>query len=159
MKLFNKEIKMDIVYIAIIGLLAGIGGTLGVQHALKPKDKDDTAEVLNAIKELESSIDKAEAKAIVNLTEVDLLKVPCSEAYIEKHTESLCREMFCRMNRQGQGQGSTTKECDSIGNSINSVNSIKTCMAYWNEKTLTTRGGLDQNSQYVQCLNIFEKRK
>ena len=154
-----KGVKMDVVYMTVIGLLLGVGGTLGIQHALKPKDKDDTAEVLKAINELESSIDKAEAKAIENLTEVDLLKVPCSETYIEKHTESLCREMFCRMNRQGQGQGSTSKECDSIGNAINSTSAIKTCMAYWNEKTLTTRGGLDQNAQYVQCLNIFEKRK
>ena len=79
---------MDTVYIAVIALLVGVGGTLGVQHALRPKDKDDTAEVLKAIKELESSIDKAEASAIVSLTEVDLLKIQCSSEYIEKHSES-----------------------------------------------------------------------
>lgn len=153
-----KGVKMDIVYMTVIGLLLGVGGTLGIQHALKPKDKDDTAEVLKAIKELESSIDKAEAKAIENLTEVDLLKIPCSEEYIEKHGESLCREMFCRMNRQGQAQGSTAKECDAISNTINSQASLKTCMVYWDDKTRTSRG-LDQNSRYAQCLNLFEKRK
>lgn len=150
---------MDTVYIAVIALLVGVGGTLGVQHALRPKDKDDTAEVLKAIKELESSIDKAEASAIVSLTEVDLLKIPCSSEYIEKHSESLCREMFCRMNRQGQGQGSTAQECDSIGNAINSKAAIQTCMAYWDENTLTSRGGLDQNSRYARCISLFEKRK
>jgi len=149
---------VDIVYIAIIGLLTGIGGTLGVQHALKPKDKDDTAEVLKAIKDLESSIDKAEAKAIVSLTEVDLLKVPCSSEYIKQHGESLCREMFCRMNRQGKGDGATSKECDAIANTINSQAALKTCSKYWSENTVGRRG-LDQNSQYVQCLNVFEKRK
>lgn len=149
---------MDVIYIAVIGLLVGVGGTLGVQHALRPKDKDSAAEVIRALKELESSIDKAEASAIVALTEVDLLKVPCSEDYIEKHGQSLCREMFCRMNRQGQAQGSTAKECDAISNTINSQAALKTCMVYWDDKTRTSRG-LDQNSQYVQCLNLFEKRK
>ena len=149
---------MDTIYIAVIALLVGVGGTLGVQHALRPKDTDDTVEVLKAIKELESSIDKAEASAIIALTEVDLLKIPCSEEYIEKHGESLCREMFCRMNRQGQAQGSTAKECDAISNTINSQASLKTCMVYWDDKTRTSRG-LDQNSRYVQCLNLFEKRK
>jgi hypothetical protein len=153
-----KGVKMDTIYIAVIALLAGVGGTLGVQHALRPQDTDDTVEVLKAIKELESSIDKAEASAIIALTEVDLLKIPCSEEYIEKHGESLCREMFCRMNRQGQAQGSTAKECDAISNTINSQASLKTCMVYWDDKTRTSRG-LDQNSRYAQCLNLFEKRK
>jgi hypothetical protein len=154
-----KEISMDIIYIGIIGLLAGIGGTLGVQHAIRPKDKDDTVEVLNAIKGLEDSIHKAEADAIKNLTEVDLLKIPCSSEYIEKQGESLCREMFCRMNRQGQGQGSTTQECDAIGNAINSKAAIQTCMTYWDDSTTTRRGGLDQNSRYARCISLFDKRK
>jgi hypothetical protein len=151
--------KMDTLYISLIALLVGVGGTLGVQHALRPKDIDNSVEVLRAIKDLESSIDKAESQAIISLTEVDLLKVPCSSEYIETQGESLCREMFCRMNRQGQGKGSTTQECDAIGNAINSKAAIQVCMAYWDDKTITSRGGLDQNSRYARCISLFEKRK
>lgn len=155
----RKVINMELLYIGIIGILVGVGSTLGVQHATRPKDKDGTVEVLKAISGLEDSIHKAEADAIKNLTEVDLLKVPCSYAYIEKQGESLCREMFCRMNRQGQGKGSTTQECDAIGNAINSKAAIQVCMSYWDDSTLTRRGGLDQNSRYARCISLFDKRK
>ena len=146
------------ILIGIIGLLIGIGGTLGVQQATKPKQVDRTPEILAAIKDLESEIDKAEAKAIVSLTETDLLKVPCSSEYIEKKGETLCREMFCRMNRQGQGEGSTAKECDAISNTINSKTAIDVCMVYWADDTVGRRG-VDPNSKFAQCINLFEKRK
>ena len=146
------------VAIGIICFLVGIAGTLGVQQAAKPKAVDRTPEILQAVKDLESEIDKAEAKAIVSLTETDLLKIPCSKEYMEAHGESLCREMFCRMNRQGQGDGSTAKECDAISNTINSQAALKSCIQYWSDETVGRRG-VDQNSKYVQCLNVFEKRK
>ena len=92
------------------------------------------------------------------MTETDLLKIPCSAEYMEAHGESLCREMFCRMNRQGQGDGSTAKECDAISNTINSQAALKSCIQYWGDETVGRRG-VDQNSKYVQCLNVFEKRK
>ncbi len=144
--------------IGIICLLVGIAGTLGVQQATAPKAIDRTPEVLEAVKNLESEIEKAEASAIVSLTETDLLKIPCSKEYMEVNGESLCREMFCRMNRQGQGDGSTAKECDAISNTINSQAALKSCIQYWGDETVGRRG-VDQNSKYVQCLNVFEKRK
>ena len=144
--------------IGVICFLIGIAGTLGVQQATQPKPMDRTPEVLEAIKHLESEIDKAEAKAIVSLTETDLLKIPCSSEYIEKKGETLCREMFCRMNRQGKGDGSTAQECDAISNTINSKTAIDVCMVYWSEDTATNRG-LNQNSKYAQCISLFEKRK
>jgi hypothetical protein len=152
-----KELKMDIA-IGVICFLVGIAGTLGVQQATAPKANDRTPEVLEALKHLESELAKAEAKAIVSLTETDLLKVPCSSEYIEKNGETLCREMFCRMNRQGKGDGSTAQECDAISNTINSKTAIDKCMVYWTDDTSTARG-LNQNSKYAQCISLFEKRK
>ena len=148
---------MELVYIGIIGLLAGIGGTLGVQHATKPQE-DRTEEVLKAIKGLESEIDKAEAEAVKSLTQTDLLAVPCSEKYIKENGEGMCREMWCRMNRQGQGQGSEASECNAIANTINSKFIVDQCMKLWDDTT-EGRRGIDQNSKFAQCLNIYKIRK
>ena len=57
--------RMETVLIGIIGLLVGVGATLGTQQALKG-DQDRTEDVLKAIKDLESEIDKAEAQATKN---------------------------------------------------------------------------------------------
>ena len=149
---------MELVYIGIIGLLAGIGGTLGVQQATKPK-QDRTEEVLKAVKGLESEISKAEAKAVRSLTETDLLSVPCSSEYISVHGEGLCREMFCRMNRQGQGDGAEQSECNAIANTINSKFIVTQCMALWETDQPAGRNGINQNSKFAQCLYIFDKRK
>lgn len=115
-----------------------------------------TSEILTAIGELEDEFSKAQATAVVNLTEPDLLRVPCSSEYITSNGDLLCREMFCRMNRQGGGQnsgggaGATEQDCSSI--SAAAVNSLKieTCMPYWGEGA-----GSDQNSQFWRCMTAF----
>ncbi len=115
-----------------------------------------TSEILTAIGELEDEFSKAQAAAVVNLTQPDLLRVPCSSEYITSKGDLLCREMFCRMNRQGGGQnsgggaGATEQDCSSI--SAAAVNSLKieTCMPYWGEGA-----GSDQNSQFWRCMTAF----
>ena len=101
-QLFLTEDKMSTLAIILISALGGGlvtgGGIWAVQS--KRNKTEDTSSILEAVKNLESSLDKADATAIVNLTETDLLKTPCSTEYIEKQgNDLLCREMFCRMNR------------------------------------------------------------
>ena len=157
---------MSTLAIIIISALSGgivTGGTIwGIQHNQNKKNAE-TKEVIEAIAKLESSLDKADAAAIQNLTETDLLKIPCSAEYIEKQgNDLLCREMFCRMNRQGSasggGAGSTTVECEEISNMINSRYIISQCLQYWDENT-SSNNGINQNSKYSQCLEIYGKRK
>ena len=150
--------RMETVLIGIIGLLVGVGATLGTQQALKG-DQDRTEDVLKAIKDLESEIDKAEAQATKNLTQTDLLQVPCSAQYIIDNGEGLCREMWCRMNRQGSAQGAESSECNAISNTINSKFIVEQCMKLWNDESTAGRRGIDQNSKFAQCLHIFDKRK
>ena len=141
-----------------IVLAAFLGGGLVTGTVVwKLQDRSTKAEdILAAVSNLETQFEQSQAEAVIHLTEPDLLKVPCSEDYMAKNGDLLCREMFCRMNRQGGGQnsgggaGATAQDCSSIsGASVNLVK-IKTCMPYWEEKA-----GSDQNSQFWRCMSAF----
>lgn len=160
---------MDPLTIALIAFIGGgaiTGGTIwGIQNA--NKNKESTADVLEAIAGLETKFEQAQAQAVTNLTEPDLLKIPCSLEYINGTVDKdgnvtkgngdlLCREMFCRMNRQGGGQnsgggaGATESDCSAI--SAVQINKLKidTCMEYWD-----AAGNNDQNSKFARCVNQF----
>jgi hypothetical protein len=169
-----KEKIMEPITIALIAFIGGgvvTGGTIwGIQNAEKNKEK--TADVITAIGNLETKFEQAQAKAVSNLTEPDLLKVPCSADFINgtfdtegkqltpANGDMLCREMFCRMNRQGGGQnsgggaGATAQDCSAISDANISVLIAKTCLPLWAEGA-----GADQNSQYSRCIDLFEDKK
>ena len=145
-----------------IALLAFIGGSVvtgGTILAIN-NSKQEQQDVVAIISSLESQFEKAQASAVTNLTEPDLLKVPCSSEYIEQHGDLLCREMFCRMNRQGGGQnsgggaGATESDCSSISDAGISILIADTCLPFWSEGA-----GADQNSQYSRCIDIFDDNK
>ena len=141
----------------LVGALVSGGGLVAIDKRNQQVD-NDTSEVITAISQLESKVDQAKAQSITNLTAPDLLKVPCSVEYLASNGTMLCREMFCRMNRQ-QGEGASGKECDEISNIANSLLIIDACMKYWDESTKNERGALDQNSKYAQCVQLFASRK
>jgi len=165
---------MSALTIALIAFLSGglvTGGTIwGIQSAENKKEK--TADVIEAIAGLETRFEQAQATSVTNLTEPDLLKIPCSSEFINgtfndegdqispANGDMLCREMFCRMNRQGGGQnssggaGATAQECSAISDANISVLIVKACMPYWEEKS-----GADQNSRYSRCIDIFSDAK
>ena len=152
---------MDPLSIGLICFLGGAvvtGGTIWGITASKGDKDQNTSNIIKEIGKIGGKIEAANAEATKKLTNTDLLAIPCSEKYLKDNGESLCREMFCRMNRQGDGKGSSGSECDQIANTINSDLQIKTCMNYWGEDTAGNRG-LNQNSRYAQCLQVFEKRK
>ena len=66
--------------------------------------KDETAEKQQAV--------------ILQLTDLDLVKPVCAPDFIEKNTDLLCREMFCRMQQRGI-DAKTGSECENIGNVLN----------------------------------------
>ena len=125
---------MSVLSIVLISALSGGLVTGGTLWAIDKKNEDNanTEEILKAIGELETEYQKAQANAVTNLTEPDLLKIPCSMEFINgtfdksgnqinpANGDLLCREMFCRMNRQGGGQnssggaGATENDCSAI---------------------------------------------
>ena len=171
-----KTLKERLMDPFTIGLLCFLGGGLvtggaiwGIQNAEKNKEK--TADVLKALGELETKFEKAQAKAVTNLTEPDLLKVPCSMEFINgtfdaegkqltpANGDLLCREMFCRMNRQGGGQnsgggaGATETDCSAISGVQINLLKVNTCMEYWD-----VEGNNDQNSKFARCIVQFDKK-
>jgi hypothetical protein len=168
-----KERIMDPLTIGLLCFLGGglvTGGTIwGIQSA--EKEKENTADVINAIGNLETKFEQSQAQAVTNLTEPDLLKIPCSMEFINgtfdkdgkqltpPNGDLLCREMFCRMNRQGGGQnssggaGATESDCASI--SAVQINKLKidACMTFWDAE-----GNNDQNSKFSRCIVQFDKK-
>ena len=103
---------MTWVYTLLGGLAAGIGGTV---LFIKSRNEPAPAPVVEQIQ-----IQK-------NLTQPDLLEVPCSSEYIEKNGEGLCREMFCRMTTRGIDSKTSGQECEEIANLLNSLQMLKAC--------------------------------
>tara|TARA_Y100001938_G_C8048504_1_gene410297 strand:- start:601 stop:1068 length:468 start_codon:yes stop_codon:yes gene_type:complete len=150
-------IKGDNMITAII--IAALSGGLitgGSMFLIEKRQKAQAQASANIIQALETEFEKAQAQAVTNLTEPDLLRVPCSSEYIDKRGDLLCREMFCRMNRQGGGANSSggpgAIESDCAAISAAAVNKLKidSCMIYWDQGS-----GSDQNSQFWRCMSAF----
>jgi hypothetical protein len=149
---------LAIVLISFIGGSVVTGGGIIAYNRSQQKQQDIQA----IISSLETQFEKAQANAVVNLTETDLLKIPCSAEYIEQKGDLLCREMFCRMNRQGGGQnsnggaGATSQECSDISQASLNKLKLETCMPYWNENTASPNG-VNLNSKFGICIEQFKK--
>ena len=156
--------------IALIAFITGGAVTGGTMLAIN-KSKEEEQDISQIISSLETQFEKAQASVAVELTQTDLLQVPCSSEYINGvydeqgnqkiagQGDLLCREMFCRMNRQGGGAGSnggagaTSQECQALSDTALNMLKIELCFGYWEEGA-----GADQNSKYSQCINQFEKK-
>ena len=157
-----KEKVMDPITIALIAFLGGgliTGGTIfGIQKANENKIQE-TTELVSAIGQLKDQLGEGQKQVMINLTDQDLLKDACSTDYIKEHTDSLCREMFCRMQNRGLDKGATQAECENISHITNSKHRLETCMPYWGEDTILEDGGFNKNSKYAICMNVFESRE
>ena len=102
----------ELILVGIIGLLMGAGATFGIIAGTQPKAGGD--EVASAQIEVQKQ-----------LTDTDLLKEPCSESFINLHSDLLCRELFCRMQQRGIDAKTGATDCEQIGNIANTIE-IKT---------------------------------
>ena len=82
------------------------------------------------------------------MTDVSLLEVPCSVAYIEKAEtgDLLCREMYCLLQNRGLDSSTSQAQCEEISNLKNSLIILDACK------------GLEPDP-YRACLQIFSQRK
>ena len=81
-----------------------------------------------------------------NLTEPDLLAVPCSLEYIKERGEGLCREMFCRMTTRGIDSKTSGTECESISNTINKALILEVCAVK------------PEAEEQRKCIEFFDRR-
>ena len=68
------------------------------------------------------------------LTNLDLLVEPCSPEFIEKNTDLLCREMYCRVMQRGVEAKTSGVECEEISNVANSSKIINHCETFLENK-------------------------
>ena len=127
--MMKVEVKMEWIFLAC-GVLAGGGTVWGIMRGQPPKVVE-TNKVIEKMVEVDRS-----------LTNEDLLKIPCSQEYMQKHGEGLCRELFCRMNTRGGAtqQTATSKECEAISNILNKKVILKIC------------------KQDKKCIEFFDRR-
>jgi hypothetical protein len=145
-----------------LGLLCFFGGLLvggGTMFGIKEADNKNTAELVEAIGELKTPLADAQGDVMRNMTDQDLLKEACSTAYLKEKGDSLCREMFCRMQNRGLDKGATTTECENISHITNAKSMLGECMQYWGDDTILTDGGFNKNSKFAVCMDVFEDRE
>jgi hypothetical protein len=126
---------MLIVYGLLGGLVVGVGGTLYV--------KRDVSESIIVVPE---PVIITESQVAEKLTDIDLLKVPCSSEYIEKNNDLLCREMFCLMQTRGIDSKVSGSDCSAISNVQNTMVILETCR--------DAESKLDD-----RCITIYRERK
>jgi len=141
---------MTIINIILISALGGgllTGGALYALEARSNKWEDlsiQQSEVIDRVLEVQNSIHKGEIDLQKNLTAPDLIAVPCSEEFIDKNGEGLCREMFCRLQTR-EGDGASQSECEEIANLNNTISILSECKV--------------MEIEIDQCLKVLDTRK
>lgn len=107
------------IIVSLASLLIGGGSTLLIVNK-KEEPVQQPAPTENVATE--------QQEVIKQLTNTDLLAVPCSQEFIEKNkSDVLCREMFCRMMTRGIDSKTGGQECEEISNLANSLSIISSC--------------------------------
>ena len=133
----------SLIIAAVVGLVVGIGGTIGIQQATKPKE--ETKPLVVAVGGDEVAQGQVEVQK--ELIDLDLLVEPCSKEFIKEQKDSLlCREMFCRMQQRGIDAQTSQTDCESISNIANTKTIQDAC------KDL-------KGDQLTACTELFFRRK
>lgn len=132
---------VEIIVAAVVGLALGIGGTVGVQVASKPKDPLVVAVGGDEVAKGQTDVQK-------QLTNLDLVADICAPAFIveQKQGDLLCREMFCRMQQRGIDAQTSQSDCNEIANISNTKSIQSACV------------DLEGDAKDV-CVDLFFKRK
>ena len=132
----------SIIIAAVVGLVVGIGGTVGIQQATKPKE--DPKPLVVAVGGDEVARGQTEVQK--ELIDLDLLVEPCSKEFIKEKDALLCREMFCRMQQRGIDAATSQQDCSEIANIANTKEIQDAC------KNL-------EGESFEVCTDLFFKRK
>lgn len=84
------------------------------------------------------------------LADIDLVKIPCSEKFIEQNGDLLCRELFCRMQQRGIDSKTSSVDCSGISNMNNSLKFIEVVAQYCKIEQEST-------DDYNRCFDRFNR--
>ena len=116
----------------LLGVCGGTLGTsalfiwLGTKEDPTQQILDKQTETIQQIATLQTKVDAEKIQIQKNLTNQDLLEIPCSASWMETNSDLLCREMFCRMQTR-EGAAASQDECEQIANVANSITIMKEC--------------------------------
>ena len=134
-----KEKPMSTIALSIlIGIIVGGTGAGITVHKIH-KSKQPTEQPTEQVAEKQVEVQ-------LQLTDLDLLKIPCSDEYIEKHSDLLCREMFCLMQTRGIDSQTSGSDCSAISNLSNTIEILEQC---------EDSEGLEKED----CYRLFRERK
>lgn len=142
--------KMTVFQIILISAMGGslltTGAILAIENRSKQWEKvsTDQSEVIKGLATLSGEMQKGKIDLQKNLTAPDLIEVPCSELFIDKNGEGLCREMFCRLQTR-EGDGASQSECEEIANLNNTISILTECK--------------NMEIEIDQCLKVLDTRK
>ena len=121
--------------IVVVALIAGAGAGAGVTSAINGNKGDESAVV--------------QADTARQLSNMDILKEPCSPSYIETSGDGLCREMFCWAQTNSTTGEASGISCDAISNINNTITVLDIC------------GKASQLSDdaMTSCYTLFRERK
>lgn len=124
-----REKSMSSLTLFLIGALIGVSGTSITVVSLnkKKQNNDSTQQIISEIGNLKDAVSKGQIDVQKNLTDLDLVRESCSEVFISKHGDGLCRELFCRMQQRGIDSKTSGSECESISNINNTITIIEQC--------------------------------
>ena len=124
----------------IVGLLGGVALTTTAWVVVERQNEPPPPIDIAAIVESTLALHKPSS----NLTEPDLLSVPCSLEYIATNGDLLCREMFCRMTTRGIDSKTSGGECEQISNIQNKLIILEECSKL--------------GDAYEGCVSLFDRR-
>jgi len=115
------------IYLIISLASFGLGaGAVALLKKAKPEEEEIAPPVV-----VQDQIALEQQEIIKQLTDIDLLSIPCSADYLKENNSLLCREMFCRMMTRGIDAKTAGNECEEISNIANTREIIKSCSEYY----------------------------
>lgn len=129
---FNLVMDMNTMIIAgIVGLVLGVGGTIGVQQATKPKEEPPPLVIADPV-----------AK---ELGKLDLVEPICHPEFISTNGDGLCKLLWC-MTQTNSATGEISGQmCDNISNVENKKALLEYCSQY-------------QDQERDKCIDVFFRR-
>ena len=120
----------EMIIAGIIGLVVGIGSTIGIQQATKPREIPPVVIADPVAKEL---------------GKLDLVEPLCSPDFIEKKGDGLCKLLWC-MTQTNSATGEISGQmCDNISNVENKKAILEYCEQYKDEER-------------SRCIDVFFRR-
>ena len=121
------------IVVGVTSLLVGVGGTVAFTHDKPAPPVEPVVVVPNE-------------KVQEQLSNLDIVKEPCSATYIEKNGDGLCREMFCFAQSNSTVGAAGEKGCDAISNINNTKVILATCAPL-------------EGAARAECFQTFRERK